>query len=124
MQYFEISALDVTQVNDVVKSAIQEICKKMSSGYYGTFNARLWEKHGITTMGDQNKIDLSGIIDYDHQLTLPKPQIIAKSKMPVIGEEELDEDFSYSIAKFSDRTDDFDSDLMKNIQKMIDKKFD
>jgi hypothetical protein len=67
MQYFEISALDVAQVNDVVQSAIQEICKKMSSGYYGTFNVRQWEKHGIRIIGDQTKIDLSGIIDYDHQ---------------------------------------------------------
>ena len=67
MQYFEISALDLAQVNDVVQSAIQEICKKMSSGFYGTFNVKQWEKHGIRTMGDKSKIDLSGIIDYDHQ---------------------------------------------------------
>jgi hypothetical protein len=40
MQYFEISALDVAQVNDVVQSAIQEICKKISSGHYGTLNAK------------------------------------------------------------------------------------
>jgi hypothetical protein len=66
MQYFEISALEVAQVNDVVQSAIQEICKKLSSGFYGTFNVKQWEKHGIRTLGDQSKIDLSGIIDYDH----------------------------------------------------------
>jgi hypothetical protein len=92
MQYFEISALDVAQVNDVVQSSIQEICKKLSSGYYGTFNVKQWEKHGIRTLGDQTKIDLSGIIDYDHQQTLPDTPIIAKPKMPIIGEEEEDQE--------------------------------
>ena len=67
MQYFEISALDVAQVNDVVQSAIQEICKKISSGHYGTLNAKQLDRHGINTMGDKSKIDLSGIIDYDNQ---------------------------------------------------------
>lgn len=92
MQYFEISALDLAQVNDVVQSAIQEICKKMSSGFYGTFNVKQWEKHGIRTMGDQSKIDLSGIIDYDHQQTLPEPPTIAEAKMPIIGEEEPEQE--------------------------------
>jgi hypothetical protein len=90
MQYFEISALDLAQVNDVVQSSIQEICKKLSSGHFGTFNVKQWEKHGIRTLGDQTKIDLSGIIDYDHQQTLPDTPIIAKPKMPIIGEEEED----------------------------------
>ena len=54
MLYFEISALDVTQVNHVMKSAIQEICKKVLSGHYGTFNVSQWGKHGITIMGEQS----------------------------------------------------------------------
>ena len=92
MQYFEISALDVAQVNDVIQSSIQEICKKISSGHYGTFNIKQWERHGIRTLGDQSKIDLSGIIDYDHHQTLPDTPIIAKPKMPIIGEEEADQE--------------------------------
>jgi hypothetical protein len=92
MQYFEISALDVNHVNHVVQAAIQGICKNLSSGYYGTFNVRQWEKHGIRIIGDQSKINLSGIIDYDHQLKVPDTPIIAEPRMPIIGEAELDQE--------------------------------
>ena len=90
MQYFEISALDVAQVNHVVQSAIQEICKKISSGRYGTLNFKQWEGNGIRTLGDQSKIDLSGIIDYDRHQSLPDTQNIAEPIMPIIDEEEAD----------------------------------
>jgi small GTP-binding protein len=65
MLYFEISALDVAQVNHVVKSAIQAVCKKVSTELPGAFNTSKWENNGVRILGDQRKIDLSGIIDYD-----------------------------------------------------------
>jgi hypothetical protein len=50
------------------------------------------EKHGIRTIGDQSKINLTGIIDYDHQLKVPENPKIAEPKMPVIRESELDQE--------------------------------
>ena len=67
MLYFEISALNVAQVNHVVKSAIQAVCKKVSSEHSGAFNVSQWANNGVRIFGDQRKIDLSGIIDYDIQ---------------------------------------------------------
>ena len=82
-------------MNNVVKCAIQEICKKVDSGYNGAFDVklpRLLEKNGIRTIGDKSKINLDGIIDYDHQLKVPEDPNIAKPKMPVIRESELDQE--------------------------------
>ena len=92
MQYFEISALDLAQVNDVVQSAIQEICKKIASNYYGSLDVKQYEKHGIRTIGEAKKISLTGIIDYDHQLEVPECPNILEPSMPVIGEAELDQE--------------------------------
>lgn len=82
-------------MNNVVQCAIQEICKKLYSGYYGTFDVKQqkqWEKHGIRTIGDQTEINLTGIIDYDHQLKVLEDPNIAEPKMPVIRESELDQE--------------------------------
>jgi GTPase SAR1 family protein len=90
MLYFEISALNVAQVNHVVNSAIQVLCKKVATDLSGAaFNAKQWEKNGFRILGDLSQIDLSGIIDYDgQQKELPEISIIAVSELPVIGEEE------------------------------------
>ena len=68
MLYFEISALNVAQVNHVVNCAIQVLCKKVATDLSGAaFNAKQWEKNGFQILGDLSQIDLSGIIDYNGQ---------------------------------------------------------
>jgi hypothetical protein len=82
-------------VNNVVQCAIQEICKKVNSGYYEAFDVKqpkLLEKHGIRTIGDQSKINLKGIIDYDHHFKVPENPNIAEPIMPIIRESELDQE--------------------------------
>jgi hypothetical protein len=82
-------------VNNVVKCAIQEICKKLDSGYYGSFDAmqlKQLEKNGIRTIGDKSKINLAGIIDYDHQLKVAENPNIEEPIMPVIRESDQDQE--------------------------------
>ena len=88
MLYFEISALNVAQVNHVVQSAIQLICTKVSTDLSGgAFNPKQWENNGFRILGDQSQIDLSGIIDYeDQQKVLPESPLVAESELPAIRE--------------------------------------
>lgn len=79
-------------MNHVVHCAIQEICKKIASNYYGSIDVKQYEKHGIRTIGEGKKISLTGIIDYDHQLEVPERPNIVEPSMPVIGEAELDQE--------------------------------
>jgi len=58
MKYFEVDSLDVASVNDLIYKAVEKVCKKLDSGYYGSLEPK--EKHGIQARGNIKLINQGG----------------------------------------------------------------
>ena len=58
MKYIEVDSLDVASVNNLIYPAVETVCEKLDSGYYGSLEPNV--KHGIQVRGDIKLINQGG----------------------------------------------------------------
>jgi hypothetical protein len=93
MKYFEVNSLDVASVNELIYKAVEKVCKKLDSGYYGSLEPK--EKHGIQARGNIKLINQGGRrintgVGLQESLIVSKDEVV----MPKIDERAGEEQWS------------------------------